>query len=393
MRILHTGDWHLGKKLEGRSRIGEQALFLEELEQICIRENIDIIIIAGDIYDSPNPSVEAEKLYYESLKKLSNQGKRAVIIISGNHDSGDKLLSSDAFAREFGILIFGKPLEKKDCGFYGKFEVVEAYEGAILLKKGTEELFVNALPYPSERTLNEVWDRDAKESYSEKIGDILKKSHSYKKEGTKSVIVSHLFTLGAENEGSEREIELGGAMAFDLSKCPNCDYIALGHIHRPMEFKKYNCCYAGSPLEFRVSENKFDKAVFVKDLDTMELKKIPLKLHKEIKSYMCRSIEEALLKSEELMDKEEWIYLYIECDRPLKSSEIRKIKKNKNVLEIIPKIKRDEKEIYEVEDYSDKNIKEAFCAFYKREREIEPSTSTLEAFLSLVQEVDNSETN
>lgn len=395
MRILHTGDWHLGKKLEGRSRLSEQKLFLEELEKICTDENIDIIIVAGDIFDSPTPPVEAEKLYYESLKKLSNKGRRAVVIISGNHDSGDKLLASDAFSKEFGIIIFGKALEKKKCGKYGEFEISEAYEGAVVLKKENKELFINALPYPSERTLNEVWKKEGKEAvaYSKRIGEILRKSHGHKREGLKSIIISHLFTLGAVNEGSEREIELGGAMAFDLAQCPECDYIALGHIHRPMEFKDYNCCYSGSPIEFRVSESHFDKCVFVKDLDTMELKKINLKKHKEIKRYMSYGIEEAIQKSKDLADENQWMYFYIEADRPLKSNEIREIKKNKNIVEIIPRIKWEEENEEEFRDYGEGDIKEAFCAFYKKERNIEVEASTLEAFLSIAGEVSEDEAN
>lgn len=394
MKVLHTSDWHLGKKLEGRSRIKEQKLFLEEIQKICDKEEIDILVVAGDIYDSPNPSSEAEKLYFDSIKKLSKKGERAVIIISGNHDSGDKLLVADSFAKEFAVISFGKPLEKKECGYYGSFQIVESYEGAIVLMKGNEELFISLLPYTSEKNLNEVWDKRINEqkAYTKRIGELLFESYGHKRNNLKSMLVAHLFTLGANNEGSEREIELGGTLAFDLKDAPNYDYIALGHIHRPLEFKKHNCVYSGSPIEFRISESKFSKCVYIKDFNTMSLKKIPLKNHKEIKAYTFYSIEEAIEKAKELEYKNQWIYFYIECERPLLPIEIKEIKKNKDIIEIIPKIEWEEEENFLVENYTKENIREAFLAFYKKEKNISPDSSTLNTFMELIQEVENETT-
>ena len=81
MKILHTSDWHLGKKLEGLKRIEEQKKFIDTLEMIVREEEPKVILIAGDIFDTPNPSSEAESLFFDSLKKLSGSGKRAIVII------------------------------------------------------------------------------------------------------------------------------------------------------------------------------------------------------------------------------------------------------------------------------------------------------------------------
>lgn len=86
MKILHTADWHLGKKLDRFPRIEEQVLVLEEIINIAEKEAVDLVIIAGDLFDNFNPSVEASDLFYKTLKKLANEGKRPVIAISGNHD-------------------------------------------------------------------------------------------------------------------------------------------------------------------------------------------------------------------------------------------------------------------------------------------------------------------
>ena len=87
MRILHTGDWHLGKRLEDFSRLEEQQVVMNEICEIADREQADIVLVSGDIYDTFNPPTEAVDLLYKTLKKLTNGGLRPVIAIAGNHDS------------------------------------------------------------------------------------------------------------------------------------------------------------------------------------------------------------------------------------------------------------------------------------------------------------------
>lgn len=109
MRILHTADWHLGKTLEGRSRLEEQAEFLDELNQIVKDEHIDVVVMAGDAFDTVNPPARAEQLFYESLSALSDKGKRQVVVISGNHDNPDRLSAASPLTNEQGIHLIGYP--------------------------------------------------------------------------------------------------------------------------------------------------------------------------------------------------------------------------------------------------------------------------------------------
>ncbi len=390
MKILHTSDWHLGKKLEGFSRTDEQQNFIDEIVDITNEKEVDLVIIAGDIYDAPNPSFQAEKLYFNAIKRLSNNGNRPVIIISGNHDSAEKLLASHTLSKEFGIITFGHIWEEKETGKYGNFEVKESFKGAIVLKIGNKEVFINAMPYPSEKELSEKVGKY--ENYSECLGHILKTTQEYNRNNLQSIIISHLFTIGSHKDGSERDIELGGSLAFNLDYMPQADYVALGHIHKPMVFKDKNCVYSGSPMEFRVSENKFDKKVFIKDLESGKLEEINLKIHKEIKAYTLFSIEEAIKKSVVLMNQNEWIYFFIETDRPLTNKEIRELKKNKNIIEIIPRIDWKDQDDYTIEDYTKENVKEAFVNFYKKNRNIQISQEVFDVFASLV-EGSEDETN
>lgn len=387
MKILHTSDWHLGKKLEGFSRIEEQSQFLNDLNNICNEKNIDILVIAGDIYDSKNPPVEAEKLYFKNIKKLSNEGNRLIIIIAGNHDNPEKLLASAPFAEEYGIICFGKHSEKKEIGSYGKWDVTESYEGSIVIKNNkNKSIFVNALPYTGEKELNEIF---TEEEYSKKIGDLLSKSHNNNKNNLQSIIISHLFTLGLnQNENSS----LGGSTEFNLSYFPKADYIALGHIHKSMKFKDYNAYYCGSPIEYRVSENSYDKKVLIKDFEIGSIEEILLKNYKPIKKYTAFSIEEAIEISEKLNDSNEWIYLFIETIIPLKNNEIREIKKNKNIIEIIPKIIYKDNEKENIENEETLNINEAFKKFYNKKYSTQPNEDILNIFNNLIEEIEN-ETN
>ncbi len=394
MKILHTSDWHLGKKLEGNTRIEEQGKFVEDLVKIADGEKVDIILVAGDIYDVPNPPSEAEKLFFKGVKTLSKNGTRPVIIIPGNHDNSEKLGASSPLASEDGIIIFETPFEKKEIGKYGEFEITKSGYGWIEIEVNNKKAFIYALPYPSEKALNETFSGERKEeqlSYSKRIGEILKDGIEKKQKDIPGIIITHIFVTGAKCEEDERHIELGGSLAVNIEDLPEIDYIALGHIHRPMEFKKKRAIYSGSPIEYRVSENKFNKKVYIAELkgelDT-EIKGIEIENYKPIIEITVDNIEEGIEKSKEMLDSNNWIYLKINSIRPLQNNEIREIKKNKNIIEIIPIIKSNDIEEMELEEDPIENIENTFINFYKQNNNIEPSKEMLEVFHRLLGEVE-----
>ncbi|MBN2262520.1 MAG: exonuclease subunit SbcD, partial [Prolixibacteraceae bacterium] len=112
MKILHTSDWHLGKRLVNFERIEEQQLFLDELIEIANAQQVDAVLVAGDLFDTFNPPTQAVELFYKKLKQLSNNGLRPIIAIAGNHDSPDRIEAPDPLARECGILFAGYPNSK-----------------------------------------------------------------------------------------------------------------------------------------------------------------------------------------------------------------------------------------------------------------------------------------
>lgn len=153
MKILHTADWHIGKLLEGKSRLEEQRIVLEQFVSIADETEADVICIAGDVFDNGHPSAGAEMLLYHTLKELSRQGQRLVVLIAGNHDQPSRLEAIVPLAREHGIIIYGTPKTKIPSGKYGNFEIESLEEGVFSFShKGEKAVFV-CVPYVSEKTL------------------------------------------------------------------------------------------------------------------------------------------------------------------------------------------------------------------------------------------------
>ena len=135
MKILHTADWHLGKRLDSFYRLEEQKLVLNEICEIADEQAVDAIIVAGDLFDAFNPPVEAIELLYKTLKRLTNNGKRPVIAIAGNHDSPTRIDSPDPLARECGILFMGLPnTQVQTLQLEDGFEITNTDEGFMEFK-------------------------------------------------------------------------------------------------------------------------------------------------------------------------------------------------------------------------------------------------------------------
>ena len=308
MKLIHTADWHLGKNIEGHSRLEEQRLFLKDFINICEEEQADIIIIAGDIYDNYNPSAMAEQLFYDTLKQLSRNGDCMTVVIAGNHDNPERLVASGPLAR--------------DHGMYGKNEITESDAGYIHAIIHGEEADILLVPFPSEKRLNEVYLDETEEetkkaaSYSEKMSSLFGSLATHFHEDSIHLIASHLFVMNSVEDGSERSIQLGGSYMVGGEIFPeNADYIALGHVHKP---QKVPGCpkarYSGSPLPFNVRETSFDKQVIAVTLTAGSpciIRELPLPVYKPIEVWHCENIDDAVEQCEANADRECWVYLEV----------------------------------------------------------------------------------
>ena len=406
MRFIHTSDWHLGKSLEGHSRIEEQAKFCEEFIKIVESNEIDMVIIAGDVYDTSNPPAQAEKLFYQTVSRLANNGQRCVLIISGNHDNPERLSAITPLAHEQGILIYGYPLSATIEAKYKGFEITYATQGCTKLNINGENIVIATLPYPSEKRLNEVLygemdnDEDRLKTYGERIKSLfdgLKKNY---REDTINLAVSHLFAMGSEEGGSERSIQLGGSYIVNGSCLPEeAQYIALGHVHKPQVVPGTNkrARYSGSPLHYNKKEINITKKCFIVDIKAKEeckINEVEFKVYKPIEVWKCESIDDAIERCEKNKDRDCWVYLEIKCDRYIREDEIKKMKEiKKDILEIIPKLQNEADDESAI-SIQEKSFEEIFREFYKKERNVEADEEVVSLLLKLInEEGDENETN
>ncbi|WP_294359838.1 exonuclease SbcCD subunit D, partial [uncultured Clostridium sp.] len=403
---LHTGDWHLGKNLEGQSRMDEQERFLKDFIDIVKDNNIDLVIIAGDVYDSSNPPARAEKMFYDTLKKLSRDGERMTLVISGNHDNPDRLVAAGPLARDHGIVMVGTPKSIVPIGEYGKNSVVDAGEGYIEISINGEKAVILTVPYPSEKRLNEVLydamddEEEKMKSYSDRIFTLFDGLKKHYRKDTINLVTTHIFAMGSEESGSERSIQLGGSYVVDGSCFPKeAQYIALGHVHKPqiVPGTERRARYSGSPIHYNKKEISFTKKCFIIDVKAGEpcnVTDIDLKVYKPIEIWKCNGVEDAIKKCEENKDRECWVYLEITTDRYIREDEIKMMKDlKKDILEIMPKITSLNSEEDDVESFKEKSFEDIFRDFYFKEREVEPSDEVVNTLLSIISEEEDHETN
>ncbi len=396
MNILHTSDLHLGKMLENFSRLPEQEQFFDELISICDTEKVDIIIIAGDVYDVKNPKALAEKLFYESIKKLSNNGERLIVIVAGNHDSHERILTSKPLVEELGVIIVGYPNAKIDTASYSNYEIIESINGAFKLRFKDNIINFITLPYPSEHSLNVYFDAnkelDLQKSFNEYIKQMLEDSAKIYKANEINLFIGHIFLRGGLTSMSEQAISVGGSLQLSSIIMPKADYIALGHLHRSQEINGETLSYySGSPIAYSFSEHNHVKSVnlcsidFINNEKVIDIKKIPLSKYIPLEIWNVLSKEESLSLCEENKDSNSYIDLRIKTNEVLPKSFFNELRSLKNNIVFISTVKEFEKtENEEISfTYNEKSLIEEFIDYYKDTNNIEPKKELLELFLKI----------
>ena len=202
MNIIHTGDWHLGKTIEGHSRLPEQELFLNDLVSICEERQPDMIIIAGDIYDTFNPPAAAEQLFYSTVKKMSRNGDCMVVVIAGNHDNPERLTAATSVLARHSVVIAGQPDDVLPIGKYGNNFIFRSGSGYIQGKIHGEKFDMILLPFPSERRMgHSILSISADETTRAKEFEVYikdwfaKRTKCFRKDSV-HLIASHIFVMG-----------------------------------------------------------------------------------------------------------------------------------------------------------------------------------------------------
>ena len=280
MRILHTSDWHLGKKLERFSRLEEQKLVMAEICDIADSKNVDAVIVAGDVFDTFNPPIEAVELFYKTIRKLSNNAKRPVVIIAGNHDSADRIEAPDPLARELGIVFVGYPNTKVNTfELETGLKLINSDSGFLEFELPNKELLrIITTPYANEQRIKsflgvEDSENELRDILEEKWKDL---SDKYCDDKGVNILTAHLFfskkgeKLQSEPDDEKPILHIGGAQAIYSSSIPNeIQYTALGHLHRKQIVDDTNSpiVYCGTPIAYSFGESNQDKFVSVVTLE------------------------------------------------------------------------------------------------------------------------------
>jgi len=262
--FLHLGDLHLGKRLHEQNLIEDQKYILDQIFDIIQNHNVESVLIAGDVYDKSIPSKEAVNLFDEFLTNLSKMNI-AVFIISGNHDSGDRLNFASKILNDNKIYISGIYEGKVPC---------------VMLSDTYGKICVHLLPYVRPASIRQIHHLET-DSYIKLIREVLK-TLSLDPEN-RNILVAHEFVTsgGALPERSESECDpIGGIENIDCSLFRDLDYVALGHLHCPQSVGSDNIRYCGSPLKYSFSEARHKKSVTLiemKEKGNMHIEQIPLK--------------------------------------------------------------------------------------------------------------------
>ena len=277
MKILHTADWHLGKKLHKHELSKDHQLFLDWLINFIQEQNIDLLLISGDVFDLANPPIEARAMYYWFLRQMI-QLKCKIIITGGNHDSAQMLDAPKDILNLLDITVVGG--------------AINPIENEVIV---LENLVVCAVPYLRDADLRQAIEGESGASRVENVRLGIKKHYDTLAEicqekypNLPKIAMGHLYAHGVSTSESEREIQIGNEAGID-SDCfsQTFDYVALGHIHRPQIIGgNERIRYSGSQIPLSFSEKNDQKIVLfleVSDNKIQEIKKIDVPKFRDLK--------------------------------------------------------------------------------------------------------------
>ena len=259
MKILHTGDLHIGKTVNEFSLMEDQRFFLQQIISIAVREKANAVVIAGDVYDRAIPSAEAVTLLDEFLSELI-ANKIQVLMISGNHDSPERVGFADKILEKQGLYIAG---------------VTAQGVKKIVLQDEYGPINFVLIPFVKPAVVGAKNSQEAMEMMLQQVDNKIERS----------VLVTHYFVTeqgkSPELSDSETTINVGGLDNVEASLFKAFNYVALGHIHKSQQIGKYSVYYAGTPMKYSFSETNQTKGINFVEIDgegNVKVQQIPIEL-------------------------------------------------------------------------------------------------------------------
>lgn len=270
MKLLHTSDWHLGRQFHNQSLLADQAGVLDQVIDYVEAEQIDVVLISGDIYDRSVPPAEAVTLLNQTLRRLCVDLAVPVIMISGNHDSPERLGFGAGLMQGAGLHILS------DLARVDRPVVISHPEGDVAFY---------GIPYCQPEHVRSVFDENVR-SFDEAHTFLVERVKTAFQPGQRRVLLSHCFVSGAEESDSERPLSLGGADTVRWQPMRDFDYVALGHLHAPQFRGETHIRYSGSLMKYSFSEVTQKKGVTRVDLPAAgpaEVTALPLMPNRDLR--------------------------------------------------------------------------------------------------------------
>lgn len=264
MRILHTSDWHIGRQFHNVSLLEDQRHVLNQIIDLIRERGVDVVLVAGDIYDRSVPPANAVGLLDEVINRICKELKVPVIMIAGNHDGPERLGFASRQSAEAGLHIVGPLLDKQT---------------PIILSDDAGEVAFYGIPYADPATVRDVFAVEAA-THDEAMAHLVARVHEHNGSERRCVVLSHCFLDGGEESESERPLSIGGADRVSPKHFIDFNYVALGHLHGRQFKGAQHIRYSGSILKYSFSEEKHHKSVTLVDLDAAgecEIEQIELK--------------------------------------------------------------------------------------------------------------------
>lgn len=293
MKLIHLSDLHIGKQVNGFSMVEDQTYILDEILTIIENQKPDGILMAGDIYDKPIPSLEAVELFDQFLVRLS-QKKLPVFIISGNHDSAQRLAFASQIMKE------------------SKVYVSPAYQGAVepvSLEDEWGKVNIYLLPFFKPAQVRTLFLEQEIHTYTDAVAAAIGQMDIDPKE--RNVLVTHQFVTGASHCDSE-ELTAGGTDNVDAEVFQAFDYVALGHLHGPQNAGRETIRYCGTPLKYSFSEANHQKSVTIVELGekgSVTVGTVPLVPKRDLKKIRGTYMEMTAKSFYQGLDQEDYFHV------------------------------------------------------------------------------------
>jgi exonuclease SbcD len=377
LRFLHTGDWHVGKAIRGRSRIDEHAAALDEVVAIAVEGGVDAVLLAGDVYEHRAPAPDADAVVFDAFLRLRDAGIR-VVAIPGNHDSALRLEALGKLLRPIGVEVVSRVLPPDRGG------IVE-----VASRDGSASAEIACVPFVPERRFGdaaalfhgtETWFA----SYAQGMGELLTAMAAGFTPGRPSVVLAHLFTDGAlvTPGGGEREITIGLAYAVPPSRLPgHVSYVALGHVHLPQAVRgsPAPARFAGSLLQLDFGETGQRKSVSIVEARAgmpSTVEQVPVSAGRELRD-VRGSLDAVLAQGADARDA--FLRVFVETDGPVPGIADRIRAELPNALDVHLVYEREETRD-EAASVSSLRPREQFEAYYRGQHGAAPSADLLDAF-------------